>query len=78
MLKRKYKTCHELVLVQKNFTKGIFANQIEKNKCYFKFHSQYNIIWRRKWQPTPVLSPGESHEQKQLVGYSPLGCKSWT
>ena len=19
------------------------------------------IIWRRKWQPTPVFSPGESH-----------------
>ena len=24
--------------------------------------------WRRKWQPTPVFSPGKSHEQKSLVG----------
>ena len=33
------------------------------------------IPWRRKWQPTPVLSPGESLGQRSLVGYSPQGCK---
>ena len=26
------------------------------------------IPWRRKWQPTPVFSPGESHGQRSLVG----------
>ena len=31
--------------------------------------------WRRAWQPTPVLLPGESHGQRSLVGYSPLGLK---
>ena len=31
--------------------------------------------WRRKWQPTPVLLPGESHGQRSLVGYSPKGCR---
>ena len=31
--------------------------------------------WRRKWQPTPVLLPGQSHGQRSLVGYSPEGCK---
>ena len=31
--------------------------------------------WRRKWQPTPVFLPGESHGQRSLVGYSPWGCK---
>ena len=30
---------------------------------------------RREWQPTPVFLPGESHEQRSLVGYSPWGCK---
>ena len=30
-------------------------------------------IWRRKWQPTPVLLPGESLGQRSLVGYSPGG-----
>ena len=29
----------------------------------------------RKWQPTPVLLPGESHGQRSLAGYSPLGCQ---
>ena len=33
------------------------------------------IPWRRKWQPTPVFLPGESHEQRSLAGYSPWGCK---
>ena len=28
-------------------------------------------LCRRKWQPTPVLLPGESHGQKRLVGYCP-------
>ena len=29
------------------------------------------IPWNRKWQPTPVFLPGESHGQRSLVGYSP-------
>ena len=31
------------------------------------------IPWRRKWQPTPVFSPGESYGQRSLAGYSPWG-----
>ena len=31
--------------------------------------------WRRKWQSTPVLLPGKSLGQRNLVGYSPWGCK---
>ena len=33
------------------------------------------IPWRRKWQPTPVFLPGESHGQRSLEGSSPWGCK---
>ena len=33
------------------------------------------IPWRRKWQPTPVFLPGESHGQRTLIGYSPWGRK---
>ena len=29
--------------------------------------------WRRKWQPTPVFLPGESHGQRSLVG-----CHLWS
>ena len=44
--------------------------------CQYKGHKRHGInpwvgkiSWRRTWQPTPVLLPGESHEQKSLVGY---------
>ena len=33
------------------------------------------IPWRRKWHPTPVSLPGESHGQRRLEGYSPYDCK---
>ena len=38
------------------------------------------IPWRRKWLPTLVFLPGEFHEQKSLVGYSPRDHKEadWT
>ena len=31
--------------------------------------------WRRKWQPTPLLLPGESHGWRSLMGYSPWSRK---
>ena len=31
--------------------------------------------WRRRWHPTPVLLPGESHGWRSLVGCSPWGCE---
>ena len=34
-----------------------------------------NDIWRRQWQPIPVLLPGKSHGQRSLVGCSPWGHK---
>ena len=33
------------------------------------------IPWRREWQLTPVVSPGEFHGQSSLEGYSPWGHK---
>ena len=33
------------------------------------------ISWRRKWQPIPVFSPGESCGQRSLEGYSSWGRK---
>ena len=30
---------------------------------------------RRRWHPTPVLLPGESHGWRSLVGCSPWGCE---
>ena len=39
------------------------------------FHLNLHTYWRREWQPTPVVLPGESHGRRSLVGYSPRGCK---
>ena len=36
-----------------------------------------NILWRRKWQPTPVFLPEKFHEQKSLAGYSSWGHQEW-
>ena len=33
------------------------------------------ISCRRKWQPTPVFFPGQSHGQRSLAGYNPWGHK---
>ena len=33
------------------------------------------IPWRRQWQPTPVVLPGESRGWRSLVGHSPQGRK---
>ena len=35
------------------------------------WHLKFNIS-RRKWQSTPVFLPGESQEQRSLVG-----CRLW-
>ena len=34
-----------------------------------------NILWRRKWQPIPVLLPRKSCGWRSLVGYSAWGHK---
>ena len=31
------------------------------------------IPWRRKWTPTPIFLPGESHGQRSLLGYETIG-----
>ena len=33
------------------------------------------MVWRRKWQSTPVFLPVKFHGWRSLVGYSPWGRK---
>ena len=33
------------------------------------------ILWRRKWQPTPVFLSGKFQGQRKLAGYDPWGHK---
>ena len=49
-------------------------------QCWRRKRNRFNpwvrkIPWRRKWQPTPVFLPGESHGQRSLMGYSPWSQK---
>ena len=62
---------------------GDIASQVASDKehaCQCRSHNRLGfdpwvgkIPWSRKWQPTPIFLPGRSHEQRSLVGYSPLG-----
>ena len=37
------------------------------------FSSSSLVLWRRQWQPTPVLLPGKYHGWRSLIGCSPWG-----
>ena len=57
------------------------ASQVGKNPaCWCRRCKRFGfdpwvgkIPWRRAWEPTPVVSPGESHGQRSLEGCSPQG-----
>ena len=36
-----------------------------------------NILWRVKWQTTPVFLPGKSHGRRSLVGCKELNVTEW-
>ena len=40
-----------------------------------EFNSDDHYIWRRHWQPIPVLLSGKSHGRRSLVGCSPWSRK---
>ena len=64
----KSRTGLEVALVIKN----LLANAGDIKRC--GFHSWVRKIpWRRVWQPTSVILPGEILEQRSLAGYSPQG-----
>ena len=55
---------------------------VKNPACQCRRHKQFGfdpwvgkIPWRRAWQPTPVLLPGESHGWKSLAVYSPQSRK---
>ena len=55
-----------MVLVVKNLP----ANAVDLKRSRFD-HWVGKIPWRRKQQPSLVFLPGESHGQKNLMGYGP-------
>ena len=47
----------------------------ELSDMFVEIMLKNSLVWRRKWQPSPVFLPGKSHAQRSLVGYSPWGCR---
>ena len=62
----KYLLSSQVVLVVKNPPP---MKEMQVQSLSWKIH------WRRKWQPSPVFLPRESHGQRSLAGYSRKGCK---
>ena len=60
-------TAHTMALKQE--TDGLQVGHLQSSSLL--------LPWRRKWQPTPVLLPGEFQGQRTLVGYSPGDHKEW-
>ena len=51
-------------------------SQTYKSSLCIIFYSKVIFYpWRREWQPTPGILPGESYGQRSLTGYSPWSCK---
>ena len=49
---------------------GVAKSRARLSDFTFTFHFHAS---RRKWQPTPVFSPGESQGQRSLAGRGPSG-----
>ena len=64
---------HALIATGISLFLGSFSKEDWKY-IYFYFSLFSYIIWRRKWQPTPVFLPRESRGQRSLVGCCPQGC----
>ena len=65
---------------QLRFPGGVSSNKEATCQCRKYNRGKFDpwvgkISWRRAWQPTPVVLPGEPHGQRSLVGYSPWGCE---
>ena len=53
---------------------GLFSIVLFLSHFWF-FETPWKILWRRKWQLTPVFLPGISHRWRSLTGYNPRGHK---
>ena len=69
-LARNPSTCHQGVVLNESLLYGLLLphtkNNVELVVCKGPFR-------RRRWHSTPVLSHGESHGQRSLIGCSPWG-----
>ena len=65
-----------IVVIPEGFPGGASGKELTCQCKRLGFHPWVGKIpWRRECLPTPVFSPGKSHGQRSLVGYSPWGCR---
>ena len=64
---------------------GFLSGSVVRNPPAMQETWVWSLGWEypleRKWQPTPVFLPGESHGQRSLADYSPRGERAgldWT
>ena len=63
---------HTKLLQQLNDLSKVTGYYVNMSKSLLFLYTS-NEYRRRQWHPTPVLTPGKSHGQRRLVGYSPWG-----
>ena len=65
------------VVSKKDLLKGVPGGSVVKNPPAVQRLGLNpwvgKIPWRREWQPTPVLLPGESHGQEEPGGLQSMG-----
>ena len=75
---KKKKDVSWMVMLGLGFPSGLVVKK-KKSVCQCRRHRFDPWVrrspWRRKWQPTPVFLPGESHGRGSLVSYSVWGHK---
>ena len=67
--------CWEFISINQIISASLVAQTV---KCLPAMWATRKILWRREWQPTPVLLPGKFHAWRRLEGYSPWGRKEST
>ena len=65
--------CHPVILGPVDFSRGFPGGSDGKEVTCQCRKNRFDpwvrkSPWRRKWQPTPVFLPGESHGRRSLVG----------
>ena len=54
-----------------NLLQNCYSPLQSLDQCFSTLDSHYISHRRRRWHPTPVLSPGKSHGRRSLLGCSP-------
>ena len=65
-----------LLIMRTGFPRGSVGKAFTCMQCRGRRRCGFDpwvgkIPWRKIWQSAPVFLPGESHEQRRLVGYRP-------